>query len=61
MKKNFRFMETLRLKTVLTLVLEDYPEANLKWCQSQDIQFMVGHLKAGLIIAIWDPRKQGAL
>ena len=25
-----------------TLVLEDYPEANLKWCQSQDIQFMVG-------------------
>jgi hypothetical protein len=40
MKKNFRFMETLRLKTVLTLVLEDYPEANLKWCQSQDIQFM---------------------
>ncbi|ORY34792.1 tyrosine phosphatase family-domain-containing protein, partial [Naematelia encephala] len=40
MKRNFRFMETLRLKTVLTLVLEDYPEANLKWCQSQDIQFM---------------------
>ena len=50
-------METLRLKTVLyvelvfveyrwaemsrTLVLEEYPEANLKWCQSQDIQFMV--------------------
>ena len=24
-----------------TLVLEDYPEANIKWCQSQDIQFMV--------------------
>ncbi|OCF43860.1 tyrosine specific protein phosphatase [Kwoniella heveanensis CBS 569] len=39
-KRNFGFMETLRLKTVLTLVLEDYPEANLEWCQSQDIQFM---------------------
>lgn len=24
-----------------TLVLEDYPEANLQWCQDQDIQFMV--------------------
>ncbi|WWC73742.1 uncharacterized protein I206_107714 [Kwoniella pini CBS 10737] len=39
-KRNFEFMKTLRLKTVLTLVLEDYPEANLEWCQSQDIQFM---------------------
>ncbi|WVR08097.1 hypothetical protein IAU60_005143 [Kwoniella sp. DSM 27419] len=39
-KRNFGFMQTLRLKTVLTLVLEDYPEANLAWCQSQDIQFM---------------------
>ncbi|WWC65783.1 uncharacterized protein I303_108405 [Kwoniella dejecticola CBS 10117] len=39
-KRNFGFMQTLRLKTVLTLVLEDYPEANLEWCQSQDIQFM---------------------
>ncbi|EIW71565.1 hypothetical protein TREMEDRAFT_26965 [Tremella mesenterica DSM 1558] len=40
LKRNFGFMETLQLKTVLTLVLEDYPEANLSWCQSQDIQFM---------------------
>ncbi|WVQ77738.1 hypothetical protein IAR50_007428 [Cryptococcus sp. DSM 104548] len=39
-KRNFKFMETLRLKTVLTLVLEEYPRANLEWCQSQDIQFM---------------------
>ncbi|KAE8541760.1 hypothetical protein D1P53_001933 [Cryptococcus gattii VGV] len=39
-KRNFKFMETLRLKTVLTLVLEEYPKANLEWCQSQDIQFM---------------------
>lgn len=22
-------------------MLEDYPEANLKWCESQNIQFMV--------------------
>ncbi|BEI80662.1 hypothetical protein CcaverHIS002_0111910 [Cutaneotrichosporon cavernicola] len=39
-KRNFQFLETLQLKTVLTLVLEDYPEANLQWCQDQDIQFM---------------------
>ncbi|KAI9638979.1 tyrosine phosphatase family-domain-containing protein [Dioszegia hungarica] len=39
-KRNFRFMETLKLRTILTLVLEDYPDANLKWCQSQDVQFM---------------------
>ncbi|CAK9784299.1 hypothetical protein CC85DRAFT_68058 [Cutaneotrichosporon oleaginosum] len=39
-KRNFKFLETLQLKTVLTLVLEDYPEANLQWCQDQDIQFM---------------------
>lgn len=43
-KKNFRFMETLKLKTVLTLVLEDYPAASLKWCEEQDVQFMVGRL-----------------
>lgn len=40
-KRNFEFMETLRLKTVLTLVLEDYPDANLKWCEERDVQFMV--------------------
>lgn len=40
-KRNFKFLETLQLKTVLTLVLEDYPEANLEWCQDQDVQFMV--------------------
>ncbi|KAK4685794.1 hypothetical protein P7C73_g4342, partial [Tremellales sp. Uapishka_1] len=39
-KRNFKFMEELKLKTVLTLVLEDYPEANLKWCSTQDVQFM---------------------
>ncbi|RSH88019.1 uncharacterized protein EHS24_000543 [Apiotrichum porosum] len=39
-RRNFKFLETLQLKTVLTLVLEDYPEANLQWCQDQDIQFM---------------------
>lgn len=40
-KRNFEFMETLRLKTVLTLVLEDYPDSNLKWCEERDVQFMV--------------------
>lgn len=34
-------MEGLRLKTVLTLVLEDYPDGNLKWCEERDVQFMV--------------------
>lgn len=46
-KRNFEFMETLRLKTVLTLVLEDYPDANLKWCEERDVQFMVGLCAAG--------------
>ena len=40
-KRNFKFMEGLRLKTVLTLVLEDYPDGNLKWCEERDVQFMV--------------------
>jgi hypothetical protein len=40
-KRNFEFMETLRLKTVLTLVLEDYPDSNLKWFEERDVQFMV--------------------
>jgi hypothetical protein len=43
-KRNFKFMETLRLKTVLTLVLEDYPETNLRWCEERDVQFMVSRL-----------------
>ena len=43
-KRNFKFMEGLRLKTVLTLVLEDYPDGNLKWCEERDVQFMVGLL-----------------
>jgi len=37
-------MEGLRLKTVLTLVLEDYPDGNLKWCEERDVQFMVSLL-----------------
>lgn len=40
-------METLRLKTVLTLVLEDYPDSNLKWCEERDVQFMVRPLRIG--------------
>ena len=40
-KRNFKFMEGLRLKTVLTLVLEDYPDGNLRWCEERDVQFMV--------------------
>lgn len=36
-------MEGLRLKTVLTLVLEDYPDGNLKWCEERDVQFMVSY------------------
>lgn len=56
-KRNFKFLETLQLKTVLTLVLEDYPDANLEWCQAQDIQFMVGSgsvMTTKLTVAIWD-------
>lgn len=64
-------METLRLKTVLTLVLEDYPDSNLKWCEERDVQFMVrsplqddhpmcGEARALTeLIAIWYTRQQG--
>ena len=59
-------MEGLRLKTVLTLVLEDYPDGNLKWCEERDVQFMVcpTYLTLGndtLIAAIWYSGKQGML
>ena len=42
MMKNGRLSSVkMSLKLISrTLVLEDYPEANLKWCQSQDIQFL---------------------
>jgi hypothetical protein len=50
-KRNFKFMEGLRLKTVLTLVLEDYPDGNLKWCEERDVQFMVSPL---LLELSWD-------
>jgi hypothetical protein len=52
-KKNFRFLETLKLKTVLTLVLEDYPASNLKWCEEQDVQFMVSLGAAALAGLGW--------
>jgi hypothetical protein len=48
-RRNFKFMETLRLKTVLTLVLEDYPDTNLKWCEERDVQFMVGSLSTRVL------------
>lgn len=49
-KRNFKFMEGLRLKTVLTLVLEDYPDGNLKWCEERDVQFMVSLLYLDLYL-----------
>lgn len=58
-------MEGLRLKTVLTLVLEDYPDGNLRWCEERDVQFMVcwsldpWGVADG--IAIWYSREQGRL
>eukprot|EP00128_Syssomonas_multiformis_P011185 Colp12_sorted_trinity150504_noHs@23074 len=36
-KKNFPFLKKLGLKSILTLVLEDYPEANRKFCEENGI------------------------
>lgn len=38
-KKNFEFMRRLRLKTILTLVLEDYPEQNVNFMKEEGISF----------------------
>ena len=39
-KKNFPFLKTLKLKTILTLVLEDYPEANTNFIEENGIEFV---------------------
>jgi hypothetical protein len=55
-RRNFKFMEGLRLKTVLTLVLEDYPDGNLRWCEERDVQFMASFkclLGSADGVAIW--------
>ncbi|KAI9495724.1 tyrosine phosphatase family-domain-containing protein [Zychaea mexicana] len=39
-KKHFRFLEKLKLKSVLTLILEDYPEQNMKFLEEQGIKFL---------------------
>ncbi|OZJ01672.1 hypothetical protein BZG36_05429 [Bifiguratus adelaidae] len=38
-KKNFSFLKKLGLKSVLTLILEEYPEQNMKFLQENGIQF----------------------
>ncbi|ORX61869.1 hypothetical protein DM01DRAFT_1067711 [Hesseltinella vesiculosa] len=39
-KRHFRFLEKLKLKSVLTLILEDYPDQNMKFLEEQGIQFL---------------------
>ncbi|CAO3646595.1 unnamed protein product [Cunninghamella blakesleeana] len=39
-KKHFKFLEKLKLKSVLTLILEEYPEQNMKFLEEQGIQFL---------------------
>ncbi|KAJ3297649.1 hypothetical protein HK104_000282, partial [Borealophlyctis nickersoniae] len=36
-KKNFAFLKKLGLKSILTLILEDYPEINKKFLQENGI------------------------
>lgn len=38
-RKNFPFLRTLGLKSVLTLILEDYPEPNLEFLDAEGIKF----------------------
>ena len=39
-KKNFSFLKKLRLKTILTLVLEDYPESNRTFMEENSITLL---------------------
>ncbi|KAI7876269.1 protein-tyrosine phosphatase [Lichtheimia hyalospora FSU 10163] len=39
-KKHFRFLEKLKLKSVLTLILEEYPEQNMKFLEERGIKFL---------------------
>ncbi|KAI9314153.1 tyrosine phosphatase family-domain-containing protein [Dichotomocladium elegans] len=39
-KKHFRFLEKLKLKSVLTLILEEYPEQNMKFLEEHGIKFL---------------------
>ncbi|KAL1918092.1 uncharacterized protein VTP21DRAFT_3358 [Calcarisporiella thermophila] len=38
-KKNFSFLKKLGLKSILTLILEEYPDQNMKFLKENDIQF----------------------
>ncbi|CEP17407.1 hypothetical protein [Parasitella parasitica] len=39
-KKHYKFLEKLKLKSVLTLILEEYPEQNMKFLEERNIQFL---------------------
>lgn len=39
-KKHFPFLKKLGLKSVLTLILEEYPEQNMKFLKENEIKFM---------------------
>ncbi|CAO3685118.1 unnamed protein product [Umbelopsis vinacea] len=39
-KKHFSFLKKLGLKSVLTLILEEYPEQNMKFLEENDIKFL---------------------
>ncbi|KAI8376286.1 tyrosine phosphatase family-domain-containing protein [Radiomyces spectabilis] len=39
-KKHFLFLKKLQLKSVLTLILEEYPEQNMKFLEEQGIKFL---------------------
>ncbi|KAK9763782.1 tyrosine-protein phosphatase siw14 [Basidiobolus ranarum] len=39
-KKNFAFLKKLGLKSILTLILEDYPDQNMKFLEASGIQLL---------------------
>ncbi|KAG0167272.1 hypothetical protein DFQ29_000541, partial [Apophysomyces sp. BC1021] len=39
-KKHFQFLKKLQLKSVLTLILEEYPEQNMIFLEEQGIKFL---------------------
>ncbi|GAA6062998.1 hypothetical protein JCM10212_004980 [Sporobolomyces blumeae] len=61
--KNFEFLKTLGLKTVLTLVQEEYPEENLTFLREQGISFYQFSLPANKdpFVRIPDEKIVGAM
>ncbi|KAF9436049.1 hypothetical protein BGZ76_004928 [Entomortierella beljakovae] len=63
-KKNFSFLKKLGLKSILTLILEDYPDQNMKFLKENDVtlfQFGIAGNKSKAMPYIPDDKISAAL